>query len=83
MSEDPARTKKQREIMQIILAAADQGEFLNVKQIHSRVSYTCAYGSIRTSMRFLVKAGVLARERAGTSSLMKPTLKAYELFRRT
>lgn len=74
------RTKKQQQIMAIVLAAANAGEFLSVSEIHARLPYTCAYGSLRTSLRFLVKQEVLVRETAGRFSLMKPTLKAYRLF---
>jgi len=75
------RTKKQREIMGLILAAAGDGEFLCVKDIHEQVSYDCSYGAIRMSLRALVRDGFLVRKAKATKTLLVPTDLAYEWFR--
>jgi hypothetical protein len=77
----PARTKKQREIVEMILRAADSGSFLTIKEIHAGLSYTCAYGSLRTSLKFLVGKGILERRKAGSQTLLIPTAEAYAWFR--
>lgn len=75
------RTKKQRMIVETILKAADEGRFLNHKELHAVLPYTCSYGSLRTSLKFLVGHGVLEKERTGLSVVLKPTARAYSLFR--
>jgi predicted transcriptional regulator len=75
------RTKKQREIMGLILAAASDGDFLCVKDIHEKVSYDCSYGAIRISLRALVRNGFLVRNAQGNKTLLAPTDLAYDWFR--
>lgn len=75
------RTPKQREIVGMILAAAGDGEFLCVKEIHERVSYKCSYGAIRMSLRHLVRDGFLVRKADGVKTLLVPTDLAYSWFR--
>ncbi|RWN25295.1 MAG: hypothetical protein EOR96_34505 [Mesorhizobium sp.] len=67
--------------MKIVLEAADQGRFLTQPEIHALLPYTCAYGSLRTSIKFLDRAGVIVRHRSGIVCTIKPTAKAYILFR--
>lgn len=76
----PKRTDKQRIIMKVIFDAAGQGEFLNVRQIHARLPYTCAYGSLRRSLEHLEKHGAIVKERSGMCVLVKPTQIGYAWF---
>lgn len=81
MSYKPKRTDKQRQIMHLVLEAADAGTFYTVTELHQTLPYTCAYGSLRTSLRFLVKRGIVELERSGMSKIVRPTIKAYDWFR--
>lgn len=76
------RTEKQQIIMDLILKAADEGRFYNVTELHQALPYTCAYGSLRTSLRFLRRHGMIVNEKAGNFNLLRPTSKAYSFFRR-
>lgn len=75
------RTKNQIEIMGIVLRAAGAGVFLSMKEIHEQISYGSAYGSIRTSLRFLINKEMLIRKDEGTKTMMVPTEKGYDWFR--
>jgi len=77
----PKRTDKQRQIMHLVLEAADNGTFYTVTELHQALPYTCAYGSLRTSLRFLVKRGIIELERAGMFKIIRPTPSAYDWFR--
>lgn len=74
------QTRKQRQIMSVIFRAAGEGMFLNIRELHARLPYTCHYGSLRRSIEFLERDGVLVKESAGRSTLLKPTQYAYALF---
>lgn len=76
----PRRTEKQKIVMKIILDAAQRGEFLNVTEIHAALPYVCHYGSLRGTLDFLESHGVIVKERAGMSRLVKPTSLAYAWF---
>lgn len=76
----PRRTDKQQIIMKVLFDAAAAGEFLNVKQIHARLPYRCAYGSLRRSLEHLEKHGAIVKERAGMCVLIKPTQLGYGWF---
>lgn len=77
----PARTDNQRAIMSLVLKAADEGRFYTVKELWEALPYTCAYGSLRTSLKFLRKTGIVVTEPAGSFRLVKPTREAYAWFR--
>lgn len=76
------RTPKQRAIVQTILKAADDGKLYTLPELHAALPYKCAYGSMRTSLRFLEAGGVILREKAGHFTLIRPTSLAYALFRK-
>lgn len=73
-------TSKQRTIMGVILREFGQGRIHNIQELHKLLPYTCHYGSFRRSLDFLERGGVIVREQAGTSNLIKPTVLAYERF---
>jgi hypothetical protein len=75
------RTQKQRQVMEIIFAAVDRGQLMNVRQIHQALPYGCTYGALRTSLRFLKEHELLVYETAGNQNFYKPTAKAYAWFR--
>ena len=77
----PARTQNQKLIMGVVLEAADAGRFYTIKELHAALPYTCDYGSLRTSLRFLKKTGIVVTEPAGQFKLVKPTSAAYAWFR--
>jgi len=81
MSYKPKRTDKQRQIMFLVLEAADVGSFYTITELHQALPYKCAYGSLRTSLRFLSKRGIVELERSGMSKIVRPTIKAYDWFR--
>jgi hypothetical protein len=75
------RGDKHREIAGIILTAADDGEFLSVLEIHGKLSYECAYGSLRKIIKLFEERKWITKERAGMSVLVKPNLLLYQWFR--
>jgi hypothetical protein len=75
------RTKKQREIADIILRAADQGTFLNVTEIYEMLSWNNAYGSLRKTIKSFEDRNLVVKERAGMCVLIKPTQALYDWFR--
>lgn len=78
-------TKKQKNIMGLILAKAADLKFLTVKELHKEVSHgdQCSYGAIRKSLDVLEEAGMIVRERRSgeNSKQVKPTHKGYDWFR--
>lgn len=72
---------KYAEIAKIIMTAADAGEYLTIKEIHEKLSYECAYGSLRKNLDALEAKKMILRERAGMSVLIKPMLLLYQWFR--
>lgn len=77
----PKRTDKQRQIVHLILTAADEGTFYTVKELHEALPYTCAYGSLRTSLRFLRERKIIELERSGQVKFVRPLPAAYDWFR--
>lgn len=79
------KTPHQKEIMTIILTAADAGEFLTQRQVHDRLSWSCNFGSLRTALKLLERAGMITRDRIGPSlrnyGTVRPTSTAYVVFR--
>ena len=67
--------------MNIILKAADDGRFLDTTELWQALPYQCDYGSLRTSLRFLLSGGMIERERVGRKIVSKPTAAAYFQFR--
>lgn len=74
-------TFKMKRIMETVLEAADTGVFLNIKSIHEAMNYSCAYGSLRVTLRTLNARGFVEKTFAGTSTIIKPTALAYAKFR--
>lgn len=78
-------TKKQKNIMGLVLKKAGEGVFLTVSELHKEVSHgeTCTYGAIRKSLDVLEDAKMIKRERrTGTNSKeVKPTNLGYDWFR--
>lgn len=84
MSEPTIRkTQKQHEMMEIILSAADKGEFLSCRSLYRRVSYkdAASYQAILCSIKYLERAGMIRPEKSGRVKLLKPTSEAYAHFR--
>lgn len=77
----PKRTDKQRMIVGLILTAADNGTYYTVTELHQALPYTCAYGSLRTSLKFLRQRGIIELEKSGTFKLVRPMPAAYDWFR--
>jgi predicted transcriptional regulator len=81
LPEAPWRTEKQRQIMNILFDAVDHGEELSVKEIHARLPFTCAYGTLRDHLNRLKNYDLVYYEKAGMFNYYKPTAKAYAWFR--
>lgn len=75
------RTKKYCQIAEIIMKAADEGEFLTQIEVWRRLPYTCAYGSLRKNLDVFEDRKLIMRERAGMVVLIKPMLLLYHWFR--
>ena len=81
-----AGTPKQREILNVILKAADEGTFLTARQLKERLSYGAQVGhtAIYCSLNFLEKHGMITKERGYRGAIvLKPTLKTYQVMRPT
>lgn len=74
------RTAKQREIMGHLIAAVSEGRFLGETDLHRLISYGCSFGALRVSIRFLQKAGMLEKQRAGNRMLLIPTKEGFDWF---
>ncbi len=72
---------KYAEIARVIMTAADAGEYLTISEIHQKLPYACAYGSLRKNLDALEEKKMIQRERAGMSVLIKPMLLLYQWFR--
>lgn len=79
----PRRTKKQKEIMGIVLRAAGQGNFLDAHEIHRELSYggTVSFGAVRKSLEVLEHTGMIARSRTGQVVTIIPTADAFNWYR--
>jgi hypothetical protein len=76
------RGKKQCEIAEIILKAADDGIFLNVTEVHEMLSWNNAYGTLRKTLKVFEDRKLIVKERAGMCVLIKPTASLYHWFRK-
>lgn len=74
------KTDRQKMIMKILMDAMSAGEEISVKELHKRMDYICAYGTVRDSLRHLRKHGMVYSEVSGLHSFYKPTAKAYAWF---
>lgn len=80
----PRRTEHQREIMGLVIKAANEGKFLLQAELHPLLSYAADVTSdaVRVSVRYLEEQGMLVREKApGNHRKLVPTLKGYDWFR--
>ena len=77
------KTKKQTEIMELLLKAADAGKMMGFEDIREGLSYgkTVVHQSIRISLNFLFKHDMISRNRVGRFTYYIPTAKAYTEFR--
>jgi hypothetical protein len=75
------RGEKHREIAEVILKATDEGRFLSVSEVHSSLSYECAYGSLRKIIKLFEDRSWITKERAGMCVLIKPNAALYHWFR--
>lgn len=83
MSEGFQDSPKQREIMRLILEAADRGAFITLRDLHASLTYgpEVSVQAIQCSARFLERHGMLERARQGRERIYKPTMKAYTRYR--
>lgn len=84
MSEGFQDTPKQREIMQIVLSAADAGGFIGLRELHAALSYGAMVSNqaVQCSMRFLIKNGLVTRYSEKGRTYYKPTPYAYRRYRK-
>tara|TARA_B100002049_G_scaffold229299_1_gene204885 strand:+ start:4886 stop:5209 length:324 start_codon:yes stop_codon:yes gene_type:complete len=54
-------TAKQIEILNIVSRGDGAGQWLDMGQIHERLSYECKRQALQCSIRFLVKKGLLTK----------------------
>ena len=76
-----AKTYRQRSVMNILMDAFDKEEEICVREIHNRLGRECAYGTVRSSLRTLIKYGMVYYTSVGSSNYYKPTAKGYAWFR--
>jgi predicted transcriptional regulator of viral defense system len=79
----PRRTEHQREIMGLVLKAANEGTFITQKELAEKLSYASevTYGAIRISIRFLEEQGMLKRVKDGIHRRLVPLERGYDWFR--
>ena len=77
-------TPKQREIVHHVLRAADTGEFIELHQLKAKLSYgdTITKQALLCSLKYLQEHGFIEKQRKGRQMTYKPTLKAYQKYRR-
>lgn len=75
------RTQKQRIVMGIILAAMDEGRDVSVQEIHAALPYTCSYGALRITLRYLRKYDLVHYEEHKHHHFYKPTVAGLAWFR--
>lgn len=66
----------------IILDAADEGRYLTIAEIYTRLPYQCIYGALRKTLTVLEKRNWIEKERAGSYVFIKPRSDLYAWFRR-
>lgn len=85
MNQRPKRTEHQREIMGLVIKAANQGRFLTQKELYPMLSYASevTFGAVRFSIRLLEERGLLLRVKAATGrdKELVPTDRGYDWFR--
>jgi|SRR6478609_793111 len=89
MSRRMNNTDRQREIMHLVLQAADEGRFISLKELHARLIPESAETAMQCSIRFLAKHGMVERVygpdygeyRIGEILYVKPTILAYAKYR--
>lgn len=76
-------TKKQKAVMGLILKKASEGEFLNLKQLHTEIQphYETSYGGLRKCLDVLERSGMVTRTRVSLHKEVKPTELGYDWFR--
>ncbi|SCW95619.1 hypothetical protein [Ancylobacter rudongensis] len=74
------KTRKQREIMSLILAGVARCKLYTAEEINQKVSFACSEGATRVSLRFLVAHGILVKKRVGRNVIYSPTPQAYVDF---
>lgn len=78
-------TRQQREIMALILGAADKGYAISMPQLRADLSYggEVTKQAVLSSLRYLEARGMLTKEygRGNKPMTMKPTALAYVTFR--
>lgn len=79
----PRRTDHQREIMGLVIRAANEGRFLTQKELFPLLSYSSdvTYDAMRVSIRFLEQQGMLMRVKDGQHRRLVPTDRGYDWFR--
>lgn len=76
-----ARTRLQREIMGIVLAAADQGNFLTVGEVRAILAEPPKKSAMSCRLTFLEKSGMIVRQYNGQRREIRPTPEGYAWFR--
>lgn len=83
----PARiTKRQKQIMGKILREAGAGRFMTLTELHDELpdDHKASYGSLRKSLDFLERSGIIVREHiGGNKKHVKPTELGFKWFRPT
>lgn len=76
-------TAKQREIMELVLGAANDGAFLPLQDLYTKLSWApdVSIQSIQCSMKFLAKHGMVDPYRERGRTYYKPTAIAYARYR--
>lgn len=77
----PNRTRKQKELMSILLRMHGEGKPVTARDLVTQISYGANYDAVRVSLRFLVEKGVLVKTGSGPKAVFEPTTRAYDLFR--
>lgn len=75
------RSSRQKSIMNILMAAFDAEEEINVRTIHARLGKEIVYGSVRSALRILIKHEYVYYTSVGSNNYYKPTAKGYAWFR--
>lgn len=88
------KTEKQMAVMNLLFEAMDKGEMLTPKQIHAKLTYgpDVSYPAIICTIRILRDTHGLIESvygkdkrngkfKPGRTSFLKPTIKAYRMFR--
>lgn len=84
MPETYAHTDKQREIMDLVFAAADAGRDIEFWEMKGALSYgpSVTKQAIQSSIRYLELHGLVARKHGPRRKVyIAPTMKAYQTLR--